>query len=82
MERREAMLVLEDTLHHLSWTAEKAEYLLEDVIQDFFCYSEEALPEAALEDFRGKYARACAKTEIAKDLVCEVHRGVEQVLDA
>ena len=80
MERTEALIVLEDELHEALWLARKASYLLQEIVDDFFCYTDTTVSPAAFEHLRGKYGRACAKADIVRYLLDETYKALDSLL--
>ena len=80
MERREAAHLPEDDLMEAYRSVKKALYLLQDVVNDFFIYSDELRAEQSFEISCDEYGSASAKTEIARDLLADVRKILKELL--
>ena len=80
MERTEAVILLENELHDACWSAKKAAWLLLEINDDFFCYTDEVISPAAFQHLRGEYGRACAKADIAQCLLNEICKTLDCLL--
>ena len=82
MERKEAVIALEEDLEDVCWSARKASLLLQELVDDFFLYTNTAISASAFEHLRDRYERNCAKAEITRQLLDEIYRALDDLLDA
>ena len=81
MEQMNTLAVPEDELFNVYWRARKANFMLEDLMEEFFKHCDEIQDERGIAHICPEYGRACAKVEIAKDLLVEVDDTLRHMLE-
>ena len=82
MNQRGALFALEDELLNVHYAVKKANYLMEELIEQFFCYNDDAIQDGqGLSRLQNEYGRATAKAEIARDLLVEVNTTLKNLLE-
>ena len=81
MERREAVHTLEEELIRCAQLTQRAGYLVQDLLNDFFIYGDFPKMRAPVEIPRTNYGPAVAKAEIVGELLQLQFELLDALLD-